>query len=313
VPLHNEQENLSPLAAEIHHALLPLARAYELVLVDDGSTDATGDLLDRLAAEDAAVRPVHLDGNFGQAGALCAGFQHARGDILLTLDGDLQNDPADLPRLLQLLESGGYRVVSGWRTRRAEAFTRRVLPSRIANRLIAAITGLPAHDNGCSLKAYRREVVEGKCLPAGLHRFVPAIFGVRPDEFAEVEVAHRARAAGRSHYGLARVFSVLRDLMVVPLILWHPRRARAAATVAVGLGGGLALLALLGRPHGLNALLGGVDLTGVLAALSVRARLDDWIAAQETPPFRIRGANEAPSSGRAGLEWPTPGRERAGA
>src|SRR5438876_104430 len=154
-PLHNEEANVCALFQAICAALEPLGRSFEVLLVDDGSTDSTGDLLDELADDDPRLSPVHLDGNFGEAAALCAGFEQARAPVILTLDGDLQNDPADLPRLLELLEEGGYRAVSGWRRQRQEQFLQRVLPSQAANWLIARVTGVPSRDNGCGLKAYR--------------------------------------------------------------------------------------------------------------------------------------------------------------
>jgi glycosyltransferase involved in cell wall biosynthesis len=295
-PLHNEAGNAGALFAAICAAIEPLGRPFEVLLVDDGSTDDTGRLLDELAARDARLRPIHLDGNFGEAAALCAGFEHARGGIILTLDGDLQNDPADLPRLLTLLESGGYRAVSGWRRKRQEKLLWRVLPSLIANWLIARVTGVPSRDNGCGLKAYRAEVVQGIYLPHGLHRFMPAVFGVRAESFAQLEVKDRARQTGRSHYGLSRFFAVLRDLLVIPYL---PARARQAliwtnllAGWAVLLGVGALLSAAF---HAWTlALLLGVGAVLLLAYTQcVRANLHRWLRAQSEKTFRVRGAPRA--------------------
>jgi len=300
-PLHNEAGNVCPLFEAICAAIEPLGRPFEVLLVDDGSTDTTGRLLDEIAAADPRLSPIHLDGNFGEAAALCAGFEHARGPVILTLDGDLQNDPADLPRLLALLEEGKYRAVSGWRRKRQEQFLSRVLPSQTANWLIARITGVPSRDNGCGLKAYRAEVVKDVYLPHGLHRFMPAVFGVRAAEFAQLEVADRARRAGRSHYGLSRSFAVLRDLLVIPYVLGDARRALGWMDALVGWGMLLVLAALFafffqGWAVGLSLAIGAAL---VLAyAHCVRANLQRWIGAQSEKTFRIRGAprRRAPSA-----------------
>lgn len=320
-PLHDEEENVRPLFSAIVAALEPLRRAFEVVLVNDGSNDATGEILEQLALGDPRLHPVHLDRNYGQAAALSAGFEAARGSILLTLDGDLQNDPADLPRLLALLEEGGYRVVSGWRRQRQEQYARRVLPSRVANWLIGRITGLPSRDNGCSLKAYRSEVVKGVYLPHGLHRFIPAIYGVRPDEYAQTAVAHHARRAGRSHYGLSRVFAVLRDLLTVPYVLRGPRawlhRMTGLALVAALLGlGCLAALATAQWPAALA--LGPVSVLLAGYSLGVRANLARWLRVQQDRGFRACDRRQKPASsadraaaGRGGREVARATRETA--
>jgi glycosyltransferase involved in cell wall biosynthesis len=301
-PLHNEQENACALFTAICVAIEPLGRPFEVLLVNDGSSDATGRLLDEMAAKDNRLKPIHLDGNFGEAAALCAGFERARGGVILTLDGDLQNDPADLPRLLALLEKGEYRAVSGWRRQRQEQFIWRVLPSRIANWLIARVTGVPSQDNGCGLKAYRAEVVKGVYLPHGLHRFMPAVFGVRPEEFAQIEVTDRRRQAGRSHYGLSRLFAVLRDLLVIPYL---PESARAAfcwMNLLAGLGLLIGLgAALLLFQHLPGAALGLAISAGMLLAyvLSVRANLQRWLRAQSEKTFRIRSTASGTEPPRA--------------
>ncbi len=303
-PLHNEEENVQPLYEAIRDALEPLGRSFEVLLVNDGSTDRTPELLDRLAAEDARLRPVHLDGNFGEAAGLCAGFYSARGAVILTLDGDLQNDPADLPRLLALLEQGGYRAVSGWRRQRQEDMATRVLPSKIANWLIAAVTGVPSRDNGCGLKAYRAEVVKGVYLPHGLHRFMPAVFGVRASEFGQIEVKDRRRNAGKSHYGLSRFFAVVRDVLLIPYLLRHdPDTAHAWMKSLLALGAALFLGGLAAVPTRQLTLAAGLSVTGLLVALyanGVRANLERWIEAQRNKTFRIRGERDAlPSTDRA--------------
>jgi glycosyltransferase involved in cell wall biosynthesis len=297
-PLHNEAGNVCALFEAICAAIEPLGRSFEVLLVDDGSTDATGRLLDEIAAADPRLAPIHLEGNFGEAAALCAGFEQARGQVILTLDGDLQNDPADLPRLLALLEAGPYRAVSGWRRKRQEKFLGRVLPSQTANWLIAHVTGVPSRDNGCGLKAYQAEVVKGVYLPHGLHRFMPAVFGVRAPEFAQLEVTDRARRAGRSHYGLSRSFAVLRDLLVIPYLLRDPRRALGWMDALVG--GGMFLIlgalgALLLHQWGMGLAVGIVAVVLLAYAHSVRASLQRWLRAQREKTFRLRGAGRRPA------------------
>lgn len=289
-PLHNEEENAAPLFHAIREALDPLGRSFEVLLVNDGSSDRTGEILDGLADSDPRLRPVHLDGNFGEAAALCAGFQEARGSVILTLDGDLQNDPADLPRLLRLLEEGGYRAVSGWRRDRQEEFTTRVLPSVAANWLIAKVTGLPSRDNGCGLKAYRAEVVEGTYLPHGLHRFMPAVFGVREGEFAQIEVVDRRRRAGRSHYGMGRFFAVVRDLLAIPYLLTDPDRGLRCMNRLVLCGAllGWASILLAARRRWLAVSLGSSALLVLSYGICVRANLLRWLEAQESGTFRLR-------------------------
>lgn len=310
VPVHNEEGNVRPLFAAVCAALEPLGRPFEVVLVDDGSSDATGELLDGLAVQDRRLRPLHLDGNFGQAAALCAGFEAARGAIILTLDGDLQNDPADMPHLLALLEDGGYRAVSGWRRRREGSWARRVLPSVVANWLIARVTGVPSKDNGCGLKAYRSEVVKGVYLPRGLHRFIPAIFGVRADEFAQVEVADRPRHTGRSHYGLSRFFVVVRDLMAVPYLLAGPDRSLSRVNTLILLAvmtlcAGVALLLGMRRSSGAGLAL--IGLGALFHAYSVRGNLQRWLRAQRKKPFRIRCAGGPADPGAHTEASPVPG------
>src|SRR5204862_2929629 len=181
---------------------------YEILFVNDGSRDGTLARLEEIRRHDARFRIVDLDGNFGEAAALSAGFAHARGAIVVTLDGDGQNDPADIPRLLARL-GPELDVVSGRRYQRKERFLTRVLPSRVANWLIVRATGVPVYDCGCGLKVYRREVVARAQLPRGMNRFLPAILGVDPSRVGEVWVNDRERGAGRSHYGLGRTFAVV--------------------------------------------------------------------------------------------------------
>ena len=229
VPVYNEAGNVQPLCREIHAVMTTLGRSFEILFVNDGSHDSTLDELRALLPEVAGLRIIDLDGNFGEAAALCAGFHAARGDLVITLDGDGQNDPRDIPALLRELESGRYRVVSGWRQRREEGLMLRIVPSRIANALIAWVTRLPVHDNGCGLKIYRRDVVRQAQLPPGFNRFMPAIFGVQTSDVAEVAVNDRRRAHGESHYGIGRTLIVLRDLLALRGIIANPRMTEMVA------------------------------------------------------------------------------------
>jgi glycosyltransferase involved in cell wall biosynthesis len=223
VPVFDEQENLAPLHAEIARAMEVLGRPWEVLYVDDRSRDASLDVLVRLWRADPHVRVLRLRVNSGQTAALAAGFEHARGAIVVTLDADLQNDPADIPRLVAALEEGAD-LVAGWRRRRRDAFLLRRLPSFAANRLIAWVTGVPIHDTGCTLKAFRREVVERMPLYAEQHRFLPAISAAGGARIRELEVNHRPRRFGRSKYGLSRAARVLADLFTIKLIASFSRR-----------------------------------------------------------------------------------------
>ena len=195
VPLFNEEESVPLLVARLLEALRPLGRTFELVLVDDGSSDGTAAVLRQLAAATPELVAVLLRRNYGQTPAMSAGFDVSRGRVIITLDGDLQNDPADIPMLLEQLEQG-FDLVSGWRHQRQDNAVSRLLPSKIANRLIARVTGVKLHDYGCSLKAYRRELVEDMNLYGELHRFLPALAFIEGARISEVKVNHNARQFG---------------------------------------------------------------------------------------------------------------------
>lgn len=214
VPLYNEEANVAPLLEAIKDAMASLPRSYEVVLVDDGSSDQTPRLLREAASKDARLRVILLRRNFGQTAALAAAIAHAEADVLCPLDADLQNDPNDIPKLLAKLDEG-YDVASGWRRRRKDPFFTRILPSRIANGLISFISGVHLHDYGCSLKAYRREVLENVNLVGEMHRFVPILASWQGARVAEVEVNHRPRVAGKSKYGIGRTFKVVLDLITI--------------------------------------------------------------------------------------------------
>ena len=217
IPIHNEAGNLPQLHARVKEAMDALGRPWELILVNDGSTDGSDQILDALSASDPAVKVVHFRRNFGQTAAMMAGFDHAQGDIIIPMDGDLQNDPGDIPLMLARLDEG-FDVVSGWRRDRKDNALQRNLPSILANRLISYVSGVELHDFGCSLKAYRRDVLEGVRLYGEMHRFLPIYAHWHGARISEVEVRHYPRTSGQSKYGLERVLKVLADLITVKFL-----------------------------------------------------------------------------------------------
>ncbi len=210
IPLRDEEENVEPLHAELRDVLDQIGVAYEMILVDDGSTDRTFEKLAAIQARDAAVKVIRFTRNFGQTAAFAAGFAEARGDYIVTLDGDLQNDPRDIPAMLALARRKD--IVSGWRRHRKDNYVTRYLPSAVANWLLGLATGVRLHDNGCSLKVYRAKVVKPLKLRPGMHRYFPALASQLGGRVAEVEVNHRPRQHGHSKYNLSRTFRVLADL-----------------------------------------------------------------------------------------------------
>ena len=238
VPLYNEEESLPHLVEQLLLALRPSGERFELVLVNDGSSDRTAEVLTRLSHEVPELVAVLLRKNYGQTAAMAAGFDVAKGEVIISLDGDLQNDPADIPMLLAKLREG-YDLVSGWRHQRQDAAIQRKLPSTIANRLIGRVTGVRLHDYGCSLKAYRREVLADLRLYGELHRFLPALAFIEGARITEVKVNHRARQYGSSKYGIDRTFRVLMDLLTV----WFMKRFLTRPMYVFGFGGLIAMLA----------------------------------------------------------------------
>uniref|UniRef100_A0ACD5GRZ0 Glycosyltransferase family 2 protein n=1 Tax=Desertifilum tharense IPPAS B-1220 TaxID=1781255 RepID=A0ACD5GRZ0_9CYAN len=214
VPIYNEVESIPHLVEAITSTLNQTGLSYELICVDDGSRDGSGELLKQQTLIHPHLRAIVLRRNYGQTPAMAAGFNHARGKVLITLDGDLQNDPADIPDLLAKLNEG-YDLVSGWRKNRQDAALTRLLPSKIANWLIGRLTGVKLHDYGCSLKAYRAEVVADMNLYGELHRFLPALAYIEGYRITEMPVRHHARRFGQSKYGLGRTFRVLMDLFTI--------------------------------------------------------------------------------------------------
>ncbi|QNI92676.1 beta-glycosyltransferase/ family 2 [Synechococcus sp. BOUM118] len=240
VPLYNEEESLPYLVEQLTDALRPSGERFELVLVNDGSSDRTAEVLEQLSHKVPELVAVLLRKNYGQTAAMAAGFDVAQGDVIVSLDGDLQNDPADIPMLLAKLQEG-YDLVSGWRHQRQDAALQRKLPSRIANRLIGRVTGVKLHDYGCSLKAYRREVLSDMRLYGELHRFLPALAFIEGARITEVKVNHRARQFGSSKYGIDRTFRVLMDLLTV----WFMKRFLTRPMYVFGFGGLIAMLGSL--------------------------------------------------------------------
>lgn len=217
IPLFNEEQNVAPLCDALQPALEDLSRPYEVIFIDDGSTDGTAEVLAKRADGQSAYRVISFKSNVGQTPAMMAGIDHAKGSVIVPMDGDLQNDPSDIGKLLDKLDEG-YGVVSGWRQNRREPFFSRVLPSRIANALISFVSGVPLKDYGCTLKAYRREVLEDFRLYGEMHRFVPIYAHWQGAKVTELPVNHRPREQGESKYGLARIFKVLLDLLVVKFL-----------------------------------------------------------------------------------------------
>ncbi|HZR02000.1 MAG TPA: glycosyltransferase family 2 protein [Burkholderiales bacterium] len=223
VPVFNEVESVAILHRRVANVLDASSLSWELVFVNDGSNDGSAEELDRLAVADERVKVVHLRRNSGQTAAMMAGFDYARGDIIIPMDGDLQNDPADIPRFLQKLEEG-FDVVSGWRLGRQDAKLTRNFPSWLANRLISVISGVHLHDYGCSLKAYRRHVLEDVKLYGEMHRFVPIYASWQGAKVTEIPVTHHARQFGRSKYGLERTGKVILDLIVVSFLAHYAQK-----------------------------------------------------------------------------------------
>jgi len=214
VPVYNEREALRPLFTKVSEVMTAHGIPWEVIFVNDGSTDGSAEILNTLAEENPAVKVIHFRRNFGQTAAMMAGFDFAEGEVIIPMDGDGQNDPADIPRMLAKLEEG-FDVCSGWRKDRQDNAIRRNLPSILANKLISAVSGVRLHDFGCSLKAYRAEVIKGVRLYGEMHRFLPIYAKWHGARIAEIPVSHFARTSGSSKYGLERVLKVLMDLVTV--------------------------------------------------------------------------------------------------
>lgn len=273
IPVYNEAENLPDLVTRVHDALAPTGRPFELICIDDGSRDGSARILGGLAESRPWLVPVYLIRNYGQSTALQAGFDQARGEFIVTLDGDLQNDPADIPRLLDLLdERPDVDVISGWRKARQDAALSRKLPSKLANGLISKVTGVPLHDYGCALKLYRARVIHDLRLYGEQHRFIPALAAEVGAKIVEVPVMHHARTRGASKYGIDRTFRVMLDLLWIKFLLrflHRPIHAFGGLGLTLGSVGGLILLWLGFEKLALGHSIGGrpLLLLGVLLVL----------------------------------------------
>ncbi|MBL1277358.1 MAG: glycosyltransferase family 2 protein [Ectothiorhodospiraceae bacterium] len=217
VPLYNEEDSVGPMYEAIDKAVAPLGLEYEILFVDDGSSDATFARARDLAKQDPRLRVITFRRNYGQTPAMAAGIDHARGKILVTMDGDLQNDPSDIPNFIAKMDEG-YDIVVGWRHKRQDKLITRKIPSVIANWLIGKVTGVPIKDNGCSLKAYRADIIQKIPLYSEMHRFIPAMTSIAGTKVAEIKVKHHARQFGVSKYGLSRIYKVLLDLLTIKTI-----------------------------------------------------------------------------------------------
>jgi glycosyltransferase involved in cell wall biosynthesis len=217
VPFFNEEDSIGPMHAAIVAAVEPLMISFEMVFVDDGSRDSTARRGEDIARRDSRVRVVKFRRNYGQTAAMAAGIEYARGEILITMDGDLQNDPADIGLFIAKMAEG-FDIVVGWRFKRQDKLVSRKIPSKIANWLIGRVTGVPITDNGCSLKAFRASLIKSIPLYSEMHRFIPAMASIAGPRIAEIKVRHHARQFGESKYGLSRVYKVLLDLMVIKTV-----------------------------------------------------------------------------------------------
>jgi glycosyltransferase involved in cell wall biosynthesis len=308
VPMRNESPNVAQLYRELTDTLEAFARPYEIIAIDDGSTDDTFELLAALQARDARLRVIRFRRNFGQTAAFAAGFAHARGGFIVTSDGDLQNDPRDIPEMVQIAESRNKDIVAGWRKDRKDAFLNRRLPSMIANWVISTATGVKLHDYGCSLKVFRAEVIKPMKLYGEMHRFLPAIASEMGVSIEEKVVSHRARVHGTSKYGISRTIRVILDLLTVKfLISYSTRPLQIFGLLGIGMGllgtavcAWLAYLKLFGhegigtRPlllFGILLIFTGVQLvtSGLLAEMQART----YHESQDKPIYVIREIREA--------------------
>jgi glycosyltransferase involved in cell wall biosynthesis len=249
VPLYNEEQNVEPLYEAIVNVIDPLAIDFEILLVDDGSRDGTFSKARDLARKDPWLRVIKFRRNYGQTPAMAAGIDHARGRILITMDGDLQNDPVDIPKFLEKIAEGND-IVCGWRHKRQDKLISRRIPSIIANRIIGRITGVPIKDNGCSLKAYRAEIIKSVPFYSDMHRFIPAMTSLAGTKVAEIKVNHRARKFGVSKYGISRIYKVIIDLLVIKTLLkfsMKPMYLFAAGGLVSMAMGGAVIFGVLGE------------------------------------------------------------------
>jgi glycosyltransferase involved in cell wall biosynthesis len=277
VPFYNEEDSIGPMHAAIVAAVEPLRVSFEMVFVDDGSRDATASRADDIARRDPRVRFVKFRRNYGQTAAMAAGIDHARGQILVTMDGDLQNDPRDIEEFLAKIAEG-YDIVIGWRHKRQDRLVSRKIPSRVANWLIGRVTGVRITDNGCSLKAFRASIIKRIPLYSEMHRFIPAMAWIAGPRITEIRVRHHARQFGESKYGLSRIYKVLLDLMVIKTVasftsrplVWFGLLSLPLTLIGITLlGGGLIVGARAGT--GISLPLTGAGIIFLCASLTLLA------------------------------------------
>jgi glycosyltransferase involved in cell wall biosynthesis len=302
IPVRNEAASLAELHREITDTLTRWGRPYELILIDDGSTDNSFEIMARIQAMDPRVRVIRFRRNFGQTAAFAAGFDYARGRLIATSDGDLQNDPADIPAMVDRIDQGSD-IVCGWRKDRKDAFVSRRLPSTLANGLISLVTGVHLHDYGCSLKIFRAEIVKGMRLYGEMHRFLPAIASEQTSSIVEMPVNHRPRKYGRSKYGIGRTTRVMLDLLTVKFLLSYSTRplqffgliGGAVGLVGAAISGWLAYQRLIGaeslsnRPLlllGILLIVTGVQLVTIGLVAEIQART--YHESQGKPTYVIR-------------------------
>ena len=318
IPIHNEEPNLEALYRELTEAFSGWGKSYEVILVDDGSTDKSFAILERLQLADPRLRVIRFRRNFGQTAAFSAGFDHARGRMIVTSDGDLQNDPRDIPALVKKLEDEQLDIVCGWRRNRKDAFVSRLVPSFFANGLISWATGVKLHDYGCSLKVFRAEVVKSIKLYGEMHRFIPAIASEQGVSIGEAVVNHRPRLHGRSKYGISRTIRVVLDLLTVKFLLSYstrPLQIFGLVGLAMSIPGALIMAyltfvkfvigaSIANRPllmFGILLVFTGVQLLtlGLMAELLVRT----YHESQNKPTYVIREIRESPALAAPAREY----------
>jgi glycosyltransferase involved in cell wall biosynthesis len=318
IPVHNEEPNLEALYRELTEAFSGWGRTYEVILVDDGSTDQSFAILEKLQLADPRLRIIRFRRNFGQTAAFSAGFAHARGRLIVTSDGDGQNDPRDIPALVKKLEDKKLDIVCGWRRKRQDAFVSRLVPSFLANGLISWATGVKLHDYGCSLKVFRAEVVKSIKLYGEMHRFIPAIASEQGVEIDEAEVNHRPRLHGQSKYGISRTIRVVLDLLTVKFLLSYstrPLQIFGLVGLAMAVPGVLIMAyltfvkfamqeSIANRPLlmlGILLVFTGVQLLtlGLLAELQART----YHESQNKPTYVIREIRETPTLAAPAREY----------
>ena len=310
IPIRNEAASLVELHREFTETLAAWGRPYELILVDDGSTDDSFAIMARIQSADSHVRLLRLRRNFGQTAAFAAGFDYARGRLIATSDGDLQNDPRDIPMMVEMIDRG-HDIVCGWRKTRKDAFLSRRLPSKLANALISTVTGVHLHDYGCSLKIFRAEIVKGMRLYGEMHRFLPAIASEQTSDIVEVAVNHRPRKYGHSKYGIGRTTRVMLDLLTVKFLLsFSTRPLQFFGLIGAALGfAGFAISAWLAyerligatslsnRPLlllGILMIVSGVQLVTIGLVAEIQART--YHESQNKPVYRIREIRQSPET-----------------